>query len=118
MRHKKKKKILSRGDAKQRRSIVKNMAASLILHEKIKTTLNKARVIRPIVEKMVGRAKVDNLTNRRLLLAKLPAKNAVKKMFELIGPRYKERNGGYLRIIKTEPRKGDGAKMAIIEFVS
>lgn len=116
MRHQKKKKVLSR-NAKQRKSLTKGLAASLILHEKITTTLAKAKVLRPKVEKIISRSRVDNLANRRLILAVLPTKKAVKKLMEVIGPRYKERRGGYTRIIKTEPRKGDGAKMAIIELV-
>lgn len=100
-----------------RRALLKNLANSLILYEKIETTEAKAKVLKPIVEKMITRVKKDNLHNRRDLLRKLPTKNAVKKLFEVLGPRYKERKGGYLRITKLEPRKGDGAKMAVIEFV-
>ncbi|NCP17230.1 50S ribosomal protein L17 [Candidatus Kuenenbacteria bacterium CG_4_9_14_3_um_filter_39_14] len=100
-----------------RRALLKNLANSLVLYEHIKTTEAKAKILKPKVERLVTRAKVANLHNRRELLKVLPTKNAVKKLFEVIGPKYKERKGGYLRIIKLEPRQGDGAKMAIIEFV-
>lgn len=98
-------------------ALLKNLANSLILYEQIKTTAAKAKILKPKVERLVTRAKVDNLHNRRQLLKVLPTKNGVKKLFEVLGPKYKERKGGYLRIIKLEPRQGDGAKMAIIKFV-
>lgn len=116
MRHRKTTKTLSRKIG-PRKALLKNLANSLILYEKIKTTEVKAKTLKPKLERMVTRAKVDNLHNRRQLLKVLPTKNAVKKMFEVLGPKYKERKGGYLRITKLEPRKGDAAKMAIIEFV-
>lgn len=116
MRHQKTTKTLSR-KVGPRKALLKNLANSLILYEKIRTTEVKAKTLKPKVEKMVTRAKVDSLHNRREILKTLPTKNAVKKLFEVIGPKYKERKGGYLRITKLEPRKGDGAKMAIIEFV-
>lgn len=100
-----------------RKALLKNLANSLILYEKIKTTEAKAKVLKPKVEKMVTRAKVDNLHNRRELLKALPTKNAARKLFEVFAPKYKDRKGGYLRIVKLEPRKGDGASMAVIEFV-
>ena len=100
-----------------RKALLKNLLNSLILHEKIKTTETKAKEIRPLMEKMITRAKVDSLHNRREVMKKLPTQNSVKKLFEVLGPKYKERKGGYLRIIKTGERKGDNAKMAIIEFV-
>jgi len=87
------------------------------VHEKIKTTMVKAKTIRPIVEKMITKSKIDNLANRRLLLKALAKEKVVKKLLEVLGPRYQARQGGYLRIIKLEPRRGDAAKMAIIEFV-
>ncbi len=116
MRHRKTTKTLSR-KVGPRKALLKNLANSLILYEKIKTTQVKAKALKPKVEKMVTRAKVDNLHNRRELLKTLPAKNVVRKLFEVLGPKYQERKGGYLRITKLEPRKGDGAKMAVIEFV-
>ncbi|MBU1131148.1 50S ribosomal protein L17 [Patescibacteria group bacterium] len=116
MRHRNKIKILDRKKA-PRESLLNNLACQLILYEKITTTLAKAKVLRPRAEKLVTRAKQDTVANRRLILAKLPVKKAVKKLFEVIGPRYKERAGGYVRITKTGVRKGDGALMAVIEFV-
>ncbi len=116
MRHRKTTPKLSRPSG-HRRALLKNLANSLILYEHIQTTEAKAKVLKPYIEKMITRAKVDNLHNRRELLSALPTKNAVKKMFEVIGPKYKDRHGGYVRIIKLEPRKGDNAKMAVIEFV-
>ncbi len=116
MRHRNKKKILDRKKA-PRKALLGSLACQIILYEKIKTTEAKAKTVKPIVEKIITRAKKDTLANRRLIISRLPIKNAVKKAFEVLGPRYKERKGGYLRIIKMGPRKGDGAKMAQIEFV-
>ncbi len=116
MRHRKTTPKLGR-PAGQRRALLKNLANSLILYERIQTTEAKAKALKPYLEKMITRAKVDSLHNRRQLLKILPTKNAVKKMFEVIGPKYKNHQGGYLRITKLEPRQGDAAKMAIIEFV-
>ena len=116
MRHRSKKKILDRKKA-PREALLKGLAAQLILYEKIKTTEAKARVLKPIVEKIITRSKVDTLANRRLVMAILPIKSSTKKVFEVLGPRYKERKGGYLRIVKLDCRKGDGALMAQIEFV-
>ena len=100
-----------------KRALYRNQVTDLLDYEKIVTTETKAKVLKPRVEKMITRAKVDNLHNRRELLKVLPTRNAVKKLFEVLGPKYKERKGGYLRITKLDPRKGDGAKMAMIEFV-
>lgn len=116
MRHRKNTKVLDR-KSEARQALLNSLACHLILYEKITTTLAKAKFLRPIFEKMVTRAKKDTLANRRLLLAKLPIKNAVKKLFKVFGPKYLERKGGYLRITKLGPRKGDGALMARIEFV-
>lgn len=95
----------------------RNMAKSLIELGKIETTLDKAKVLRGVVEPMVTIAKRGDLPARRLLLSKLPYADAVKKLFYEVAPLFKERNGGYTRIIKTGRRKGDNAQMAIIEFV-
>lgn len=116
MKHIRKGKTLGR-KAGPRRALLKNLAASLILYEKIKTTEAKAKLVRPLVEKMVTRAKTDNLHNRRELIRRLPTENSVKKLLEVLGPRYKDRRGGYIRIIKLSPRQSDGAKMVQIEFV-
>lgn len=97
-------------------AMFRTMSNSFFLHEKIKTTEAKAKELRSIVEKMITRAKVDNVANRRLLGAKLtPA--MVKKMYAEIVPQYKDRKGGYTRIIKLGPRNSDSARMAIIELV-
>ena len=116
MRHRHSKKALDRKTG-PRVALIKGLAQSLVLYEKIKTTEAKARVLRPIVEKMVTEAKIDTLHHRREAMKELPTKNAVKKLFEVLGPRFKERKGGYLRIVKLGERKGDGAKMVQIEFV-
>jgi len=116
MAHRAKQKKLSRGP-NERSALLKNLANSLILHEKIVTTLARAKAARPFVEKLVTRAREDTLENRRYLLAKLGVDPAVRKLFELIGPTFKERPGGYTRIIKLPPRVGDAASLAVLEFV-
>lgn len=116
MRHRKKTLVLDRKSA-PRKALLGNLACQLILYEKITTTLAKAKALRPLAERMVTRAKKDTLANRRLLLSKLPIKNAVKKLFNVYGTKYLERKGGYLRMTKLNTRKGDGAEMARIEFV-
>lgn len=100
----------------QRKALLKALAANLILAEKIKTTEAKARELRPFVERLITRSKNSNLSSIRYLSGYLPEK-ARKKIIDKIGPRYKERPGGYTRIIKLSPRKTDNAKMAIIELV-
>ena len=95
---------------------MKSLAFNLVAKEKIKTTEARAKELRPFIEKFVTRAKKDNLANRRLLIAKLGQQTA-KKLFEKIAPKYKDKNGGYTRIIKLPHRKSDASKMAIIEFV-
>ena len=100
-----------------RKSMFSNMSASLIEHEQIKTTLPKAKELRPIVEKLVTLAKKGDLHNRRVAASRIKQDEAVKKLFEVLGPRYAERNGGYIRIMKAGFRYGDMAPMAIIEFV-
>src|SRR4030065_726307 len=114
--HRVSQKKLSR-DTGARRLLLKNLAADLILHEKIVTTKVRAKALRPVVEKLITRAKQDSLANRRYLVARLKRENAVRKLFELIGPTFKERPGGYLRIIKLPARAGDNTQMAAIEFV-
>jgi large subunit ribosomal protein L17 len=94
-----------------------NMAGSLIEHEQIKTTLPKAKELRPIVEKLVTLAKRGDLHARRMAAAQLKEDRHVKRLFDVIGPRYKARSGGYLRVLKAGFRYGDMAAMAIIEFV-
>ena len=116
MRHRKKGVILDRKIG-PRRALLKNLAASLVVYEKIKTTEAKAKAIRPYVERLVTRAKNPTLANRRLLLKVLPTEGPVKKLIEVLGPRYQDCQGGYLRITKLGTRAGDRAKVAIIEFV-
>lgn len=100
-----------------RRAMMANMAASLIKHEQIRTTLPKAKELRPFVEKLVTLGKRGNLHSRRLAVAKVRDKAMVGKLFEILGPRYAERPGGYVRILKAGFRRGDAAPMAVIEFV-
>lgn len=115
MRKRKKGRRLSRkGD--QRKALLKSLASALILEEKIKTTEAKAKEAAGFVEKQITRAKVGSLHSRRLL-AGLFASETVKKLVSEIGPRYKEKKGGYTRIIKLGRRKTNGARMAIIELV-
>ena len=116
MRHRKKGKILGRKKA-PREAMLKNLAASIILYEKVKTTEAKAKAVRPIVERLITVGKTNTLTSRRRLLSQLPVTNATKKLLEELGPKYKERPGGYTRIIKVGARQGDGAKMVQIELV-
>lgn len=99
-------------------AMLENMAVSLIMHETIKTTLPKAKELRGFLEPLITLAKTDSLSNRRLAFSKIRNKSAVGKLFSVIGPRFKERPGGYLRIIKMMPRAGDAAPMAFIELVS
>ncbi|MRX51040.1 50S ribosomal protein L17 [Paracoccus sp. S-4012] len=100
-----------------RKALFANMAGSLIEHEQIKTTLPKAKELRPIVEKLITLAKRGDLHARRQAAAQLKQDPYVAKLFDELGPRYKERQGGYIRILKAGFRYGDMAPMAIIEFV-
>ncbi|MFD1511130.1 50S ribosomal protein L17 [Lacimonas salitolerans] len=100
-----------------RKALWANMAGSLIEHEQIKTTLPKAKELRPIVEKMITLAKRGDLHARRQASARLKQEALVAKLFDVLGPRYKDRQGGYIRILKAGFRYGDMAPMAIIEFV-
>jgi large subunit ribosomal protein L17 len=94
-----------------------NMAQALIKHEQIVTTLPKAKDLRPVVEKLVTLGKRGDLHARRLAIARLRDADLVKKLIDVLGPRYKTRNGGYTRIMKAGFRPGDNAAMAVIEFV-
>ena len=100
----------------QRKALLNSLVSSLILHERITTTEAKAKEIAPIVEKKITKAKKGDLAARRLL-SKDSSSNIVKKLVDEIAPKYKERQGGYTRIVKLGMRKSDGAKMAIIELV-
>ena len=94
-----------------------NLAASLIKHEQIITTLPKAKDLRPVVEKLVTLGKRGGLHARRQAIAQMRDLAMVKKLFDVIGPRYKDRNGGYIRVLKAGYRYGDSAPVAVIEFV-
>jgi len=100
-----------------RRAMFANMAAALIRHEQIVTTLPKAKDLRPIVEKLVTLGKRGDLHARRQAIAEMRDLAMVKKLFDVIGPRYKGRNGGYTRVLKAGFRYGDSAPVAVIEFV-
>jgi len=100
-----------------RRSMLVNLAASLIKHEQIVTTLPKAKDLRPVVEKLVTLGKRGGLHARRQAIAQMRDIAMVKKLFDVIGPRYKDRNGGYTRVLKAGFRYGDSAPVAVIEFV-
>ena len=103
--------------SEHRKAMFANMASSLIEHEQIVTTLPKAKELRPIAEKLVTLAKKGDLASRRRAISKLRNPDMAKKLFDVLGPRYEERNGGYIRIMKAGFRHGDNAPMAVIEFV-
>ncbi len=98
-------------------AMLRNMTASLINNGKIVTTVTRAKELRRVTERMITLGKRGDLHARRQALAYIYDKNAVYKLFEEVAPKYKERNGGYTRILKMGPRRGDGAEMAIIELV-
>ena len=106
------------GSAAHQRLILANLATSLFEHGRITTTEAKARVLRPHAEKLITKAKKGDLHNRRQVLATIKDKGVVHTLFEEIAPRYAERPGGYTRITKIGPRKGDNAPMAVIELVT
>ncbi len=116
MRHRKSGRQLNRNSS-HRTAMFRNMAASLVEHESIKTTLPKAKELRRVVEPLVTLGKEDSVAKRRLAFARLRDKAAVGKLFSDIGPRFTARPGGYTRILKCGVRPGDKAPMAIIEFV-
>ena len=116
MRHQNSGRKLNR-TASHRKAMFANMAASLIQHEQIVTTLPKAKEIRPIVEKLVTLGKRGDLHARRQVIAQIGNEGVVKRLFDTLAPRYATRNGGYLRIMKAGFRPGDNAAMAVIEFV-
>lgn len=116
MRHRSKGRILSRATA-PRKHLLANLAQSVILHEKVRTTEAKAKEVRSTVERMITTAKKPTLASRRLLMKKLPTEMAVKKLLEVLGPRYAARAGGYTRITRLGQRQGDAAKMVMLELV-
>ena len=116
MRHGKAHRRFSR-QSEHRKAMFANMAAALIKHEQITTTLPKAKDLRPVVEKLVTLGKRGDLHARRQAIAQMRDVAMVKKLFDVIGPRYKGRNGGYTRVLKAGFRYGDSAPVAVIEFV-
>ncbi len=116
MRHRHAGRQLNRNSS-HRKAMFKNMAVSMMRHEIIKTTLPKAKELRRVVEPLITKAKEDSVANRRFAFARLRDREIVTKLFNELGPRYKERPGGYLRILKCGFRSGDKAPMAIVELV-
>jgi len=100
-----------------RRALLRNLATDLFRHERLTTTLPKAKELRPYAEKLITLARRDDLHSRRLVLGLISDKGVVKKLFDTLGPRFTSRPGGYSRILKLGPRPGDGADMAIVELV-
>lgn len=100
-----------------RKAMLANMSAALVKHEQITTTLPKAKELRPFTEKLVTLGKKGGLANRRLAMSRMRDQDQVAKLFDVLGERYKEREGGYIRIMKAGFRYGDNAPMAVIEFV-
>jgi large subunit ribosomal protein L17 len=97
--------------------IMANLATDLFMHEKVTTTEAKAKALRPVAEKLITKARKGDLHSRRVVLKTITDKGAVAKLFEVVAPRYVDRPGGYTRITKLGPRRGDGAEEAIIELV-
>lgn len=116
MRHRVKKAILSRTKG-PREALLRTLATSVILYEKVKTTKAKAKYVRPLVERAITVGKADTLTARRQLMKMLTLRNAVEKILKDLGPKYKERPGGYTRITPLKQREGDGAEIVQIELV-
>ncbi len=116
MRHRLSGRKLGRTTA-HREMLLRNLATSLIEKERVRTTVAKAKELRPFVEKLITMGKTGTLAARRRALAVLMKEDAVTRLFETVAPRFSERAGGYTRIVKLSPRKGDGAEMAVIELV-
>jgi len=116
MRHQLSGRQLSR-NAAHRKALMRNMAAALLRHETIRTTLPKAKELRRVVEPLITLGKVDSLAGRRLAFSRLRDDEVVRKLFEEIGPRFKARAGGYTRILRMESRPGDAAPMALMQLV-
>lgn len=116
MRHRKSGRKLNRNSS-HRQAMFRNMAVSLMKHETIKTTVPKAKELRKVVEPLITIAKVDSLAKRRLAFSRLRDRDIVTKLFNELAPRYKERPGGYLRILKCGYRVGDNAALAVVQLV-
>ena len=117
MRHKKSGRQLNRNSS-HRKSLMKNLTLSLFKHEQIETSLAKAKELRKTAEPLITLAKKDNLMRRRMAYSKIRDKQIVKKLFEDLGPRFKERNGGYLRIFKNGFKSGDASPRAFVKLMS
>jgi large subunit ribosomal protein L17 len=100
-----------------RRALMRNMASSLVVHGKLETTIQKAKALRPVVERLISMGREDSLAGRRRAAALLIGKEPVQRLFDDVGPRFANRPGGYTRIVRTRHRAGDAARMAIIELV-
>lgn len=105
------------GSPSHERHILANLTSSLIRQGRVETTLAKARAVRPLAEKMISKARTDGSANRRSVRRTINDRAVLTKLFTDVGPRYAERPGGYTRIVKLGPRRGDGAEMAVIELV-
>ncbi|MGM0593230.1 MAG: 50S ribosomal protein L17 [Pseudomonadota bacterium] len=116
MRHRQSGRKLNRNSS-SRKAMFRNMAASLLRHEMIKTTLPKAKELRRVAEPLITMAKQDSVSNRRLAFSRVRDRDVVTKLFNELGPRYESRPGGYLRILKCGYRSGDNAPMAYVELV-
>ena len=116
MRHRKGGYKLQR-DPSARRALLRGLTTSVVLHERVRTTLTRAKAVRPRVEKMITLAKRDTLHARRQAAAYLFEPRAVRKLFDSIGPRFADRAGGYTRIVRLGPRSGDGAELAVLELL-
>jgi len=101
----------------QRHALMRSLARNVIRDNRIETTLAKAKAVRPVVEKLITKAKIDTVASRRLVDSTIHGPSETKKLFDTIAPKYKDRKGGYTRIIKLPRRNMDGAEMALIEFV-
>jgi large subunit ribosomal protein L17 len=100
-----------------RRALLRGLTTNVILRDRVVTTVTKAKAVKPVVEKMITLAKRDTLHSRRQAAAFLNTPGAVKKLFDNLGPRFAQRNGGYTRVVRLGPRKGDGAELALIELL-
>ena len=116
MRHHRVGKKLGR-DASHRKALYSNLAGSLIVHGRVKTTVTKAKAVKPLVEQLISLGKRGDLHARRQALAQLRSRDVVEKLFEDVAPRFADRPGGYLRIVRIGPRLGDAAEMAYLELV-
>lgn len=117
MRHRKAKGRTLGRRADHRKAMVKNLAEALIAHGRIETTVTRAKEVRSYIEKLITKAREGSLHARRLIVARLHTEDAAKKLFEEIAPKYASRPGGYTRVIKTGPRRGDAVELAVLEFV-